>query len=164
MSIGTASIRIRLAILIAIFFAAACSGPIGPFAGGALSGEPGPAEVDDWAFVEEVETAELETSPDDPRSVTIWFATIGERIYISSSLIHGSDQPSERGWIRAVQDDPRIRIRIDGVVYEREAIRVEGAAEVAAARTALETKYELDPAERDPERTIWVYRLDPRTR
>jgi hypothetical protein len=62
-----------------------------------------------------------------------------------------------------VDIDPNIRIRIDGLVYERRARRVENEAEFDAARTALETKYELDPAKRDPERTIWIYRLDPRT-
>jgi hypothetical protein len=141
----------------------ACGGPLGPFAGGALSGEPGPAVVEDWSFADGFETADLETGGSEPRSVTIWFATVDSRLYISTSLIHGPKQPSERGWVRGVKSDPQVRIRIDGVVYERVARRVEDPAEFGAARAALETKYGIDPVDRDPERTIWVYRLDPRS-
>jgi hypothetical protein len=31
------------------------------------------------------------------------------------------------------------------------------------AREALETKYGIAPAKRDPERDIWIFRLDSRT-
>ncbi len=43
-----------------------------------------------------------------------------------------------------------------------ETTRVTDSAEYDRARTALEKRYDLDPQERDPERTIWIYRLDPR--
>jgi len=46
--------------------------------------------------------------------------------------------------------------------HARLASRVEDAGEYDRARAALEAKYDLDPAERDPEREIWIFRLDPR--
>ena len=155
--------RIRIVALTALLCATACGGPLGPFAGGALSGPAGPAHVDDWNFAAGEETAQLETNPDHPRSVTIWFATIGPHVYISSSLILGSSEPSERGWVQGVVKDSRVRIRIAGAVYERVAVRVEDESEYAIALEALQTKYGLDPGERDPERAIWIYRLDPRS-
>jgi hypothetical protein len=155
--------KVRIIGLLGLLLAIGCGGPLGPFAGGALSGPPGPAEVDDWTFAAGLLTAQLETNPDDPRSVTIWFATIGPHVYISSSLILGQSQPSERGWVKGVMQDPRVRIRIDGAVYERVAVRVENASEYAVALQALEVKYGLDPAERDPDRVVWIFRLDPRS-
>jgi hypothetical protein len=78
-------------------------------------------------------------------------------------MIRGPKTPSERDWVRNVTRDPRVRVRVGDSLYERTASRVEDAAEYDAARAALERKYGLDPAERDPEREVWIYRLDPRT-
>ena len=142
-------------------FASGC-GPIGPIAGGALSGPVGPAQVPDWSFADSIETAQLETRPADPHSVNIWFAAIGDRLYVSTSMILGTREPSTRGWVEHVGKDPRVRIRLGQTIFERVARRVEDDAEYAAARQALEAKYEIAAQDRDPERVIWIYRLDPR--
>ena len=81
-------------------------------------------------------------------------------LYVPTSMILGPTDPTERGWVSHVSDDPQVRIRLDGRVFERRAIRVTDAAEFEAARAVLEEKYDL--GERDPERTVWIYRLDPR--
>ena len=148
-------------VLILVNFALAC-GPVGPFAGGRLSGATGPSEVKDWSFDEDEKVAQLETHPDDPHSVNTWFVGIGPRLYVPTSMILGPTDPSERKWVVYVQEDPRVRIRIGNTVFDRRAVRVEDANEYAAARAALEAKYDQDPAERDPERTIWIFRMEPR--
>jgi hypothetical protein len=138
-------------------------GPIGPVPGGALSGTIGDPVVSDWSSAANVETAQLETRPHDPHSVNTWFATIDDRLYVPTSMILGPKEPSTRSWVSHVEADPRVRIRLGGTVYDRIARRVEDPAEYDAARAALEARYEIAPEDRDPERVIWIYRLDPRS-
>jgi hypothetical protein len=150
--------RFRVALLLPLVLSAC--GPLGPFSGGRLSGEvqTGPARC-----AQEISTIQLETNPGEPHSVNAWCVGIGDRLYVPTSMIRGPKVPSEREWVRNASADPRVRIRIAGEIYERTAVRVTEAAEYDAARAALEQKYELDPAERDPEREIWIFRLDPRS-
>jgi hypothetical protein len=143
--------------------AVSCGGPLGPFSGGRLSGDEGPAVVADWSFVDGIETAQLETQPSDPHSVNVWCAGLGDRLYVPSSMILGPKVPTERSWVSHVQAAPAVRIRLDDTVYPRTAVRVEDPAEFEAARAALEAKYEIAPEDRDPERQIWIYRLEPRS-
>ena len=152
-------------MLIVLFTACglACGGPIGPLPGGALSGTVGDPVISDWSFAATVETAQLETRPSNPHSVNTWFATIGDRLYVPTSMILGPKQPSERSWVSQVQADPHVRIRLGTTVYERSATRVEDLLEYESARAALEARYEIAPEDRDPERVIWIYRLDPRS-
>ncbi len=150
------------ALLTSLVLSLAGCGPIGPLSGGALDGPVHTQPVEDWSFTQTQETVQLETNPAAPHSVNTWCVGIGERLYVPTSMIRGPKTPGERDWVVNVSADPRLRIRIDGVVYERVAVRVTDAREYDAARAALEAKYALDPAARDPEREIWIYRLDPR--
>ncbi len=138
-------------------------GPIGPFAGARLAGEIGAPRVESWSFARAEQTAQLETRPEDPHSVNTWFVGVGSGLYVPTSMIRGPKQPGERSWVKNVQESPLVRIRIAGIVYERAASRVLDESEYGDARSALEQKYELDPSDRDPERVIWIYRLDPRS-
>ena len=147
-------------LCIALLVFAGC-GPLGPFPGRALSGEVKPTPAD-WSFVANVEQAQLETNPVDPRSTNIWLGSQNGALYISSSMIYGPKLPSERGWVRDVEADERVRLRVDGGLYELRAERVLDEAEAAAARSMLERKYELGPDDLDPEREVWVWRLEPR--
>ena len=143
--------------------AVAGCGPIGPIPGGALSGESGAASVVDWSFADDVENAQIETRPSDPHSVNTWFAAVGERLYVPTSMILGPKTPSKRSWVAHVDEDPNVRIRLGDTVFDRRASRVEdGSPEYQAARLALEARYEIAIVDRDPERTIWIFRLDPR--
>jgi len=151
-----------LALLLGSAFLLAC-GPVGPCAGGALSGEVGPSQIQDWSFAAEIATAQLETRPDEPHSVNTWFVGIGASLYVPTSMIRGPRTPTERSWVSHVSIDPRVRIRLGEPVFERVAVRVTDESEYERARAALEAKYDLDVADRDPERTIWIYRLEPRT-
>jgi hypothetical protein len=143
-------------------FALVGCGPIGPLSGRTLAGPVHSQPVEDWSFVAAQETCQVETNPAEPHSVNTWCLGDGARLYVPSSMIRGPKLPSERAWVRNVLADPRLRIRIGDEVYERTAVRVTDAAEYDTARAALEKKYGLDPADRDPEREIWIFRLDPR--
>lgn len=138
-------------------------GPIGPIPGGPLPGDVGPRQVLDWDFASAETTAQLETRPADPYSVNTWFVAIGPDLYVPTSMIRGPKDPSERSWVSHVAEDPGVRIRLEGRVYERIAKRVVDEQEYDRARNALESKYGIEPSERDPERAIWIFRLDDRT-
>ena len=150
------------ALLTVAILAIACGGPLGPFPGGRLSGDVGPATVDDWAFTDAIENAQLEVNPGDPHSVNTWCKGIEGRLYVPTSMILGPTNPTERDWVGFVELNPAVRIRLGDTVYERMMVRVTDDAEFQTARLALEAKYEIAPEDRDPERTIWIYRLDPR--
>lgn len=138
-----------------------CGGPLGPISGGALSGEV-KLPPSDWGFATNVEEVQLETNPAAPRSVTIWIGVSDGALYISSSLIRGPKLPTEREWVRDLEADERVRLQIEEAVYELRAVRVVDEAEAAAARAVLEAKYELGPDDMDPEREVWVFRLEAR--
>ena len=146
---------------LAVFLLVGC-GPIGPIPGGALSGKPGPTDVKDWSFADEVENAQLETRPDDPHSVNCWFAPVAEDLYVPTSMILGPKEPELRSWVAHVAEDPRVRIRLGKTVFDRIAVRVEAGPEFDAARRALEARYDIAVADRDPGRVIWIYRLEAR--
>ena len=146
--------------LLALGVVVGCGGPIGPFPGGRLRGELGPSYVADWGFASDENTAQLETRPADPYSVTTWFVGLGPDLYVPTSMIRGPKEPTERSWVAHVSENPAVRIRIAGRVYDRVASRVVEEREYDRARSGLETKYDLDPADRDPEREIWIFRLN----
>ncbi len=138
-------------------------GPIGPIPGGALSGEVETGPVADWSFAASLDHAQLETRPDEPYSVNTWFVAIDDRLYVPTSMIRGPKHPEGRSWVAHLDQDDRVRIRLGGRIFERRAVRApDDGSEYAEARAALEARYGLEPAERDPERTIWIFRLDPR--
>lgn len=135
-------------------------GPIGPLPGGALRGEVVSGPVDDWSFTADVETVQLETRPSDPYSVNTWIYGEGDRLYVPTSLILGASEPTERQWVRNVIEDDRVRLRIDGRIYERRAVRVTDAAELAEARDHLLAKYDVEADEHSA--AAWIFRLEDR--
>ena len=136
--------------------------PLGPFSGGSLSGEVQAGPTADWSFVADVENCQLETNPEDPHSINCWCAGYQGNVYVPSSMILGPTSPSEREWVQNVQNDAAVRLRVGDRVYERAAVRVAEGAEYDAVVAVLEKKYEADPADREPEREIWLYRLEAR--
>ncbi len=145
--------------LVLVLWVVAC-GPIGPIPGGRLRGELGHAT--DWGFSADEQTAQLETRPADPYSVNTWFVSVGPDLYVPTSMILGPKDPTERGWVGHVTENPNVRIRLGDGIYERVAKRVSDAREYDRLRDALEKKYGLDPADRDAAREVWIFRLDAR--
>lgn len=136
--------------------------PLGPLSGGRLAGPVEPPPPGDWSFVERTERCQLETDPDAPHSINCWCVGWGRHVYVPTSMILGPPDPSEREWVRNVESESEVRLRVDGRVFELDAVRLPDGVEYDEALAALEEKYEVDPAEREPEREIWIYRLEPR--
>lgn len=149
----------RVVAILATSVALLACGPVGPFPGGRLSGEPA-SPPERWALPDELMTVQLETRPDDPYSINIWIASLDGRLYVPSSLVFGPEDPRERRWVRNVLDDPRVRLRIEGTLYGLRAVRVSDPDELTAARARLLARYGED--EDEHARAGWIFRLDPR--
>lgn len=131
----------------------ACGGPLGPFAGGRLRGEPA-APRSDWSFTHDILLVQLETHPERPWSVTLGCIDHDGALYV------GSPDPESDRWVAYVTRDPRVRLRVEGRVYELRAVRVTDPAEWATAGRRLYEKYDLEV---EPgHEPGWLFRLDPR--
>ena len=161
-SLGFTGIAPTLALL-----ALAC-GPAGPFPGTHLRGEVVGAPVEDWSFTRDHLEIEVETRGRWlPHSVTTICMAVGPRLYVPSRNASG------KRWVQNLLRDARVRVRIDGRIYERSAERVTDAAELAPVALDFMRKYygiEADgarflvepPAPGDDRADLWVFRLDPR--
>ncbi len=157
---GDSARRLTLAVaLLATTLLAAACGPVGPFPGGELGGDPTPAPSD-WGFMTDVDQVQIETRPDEPYSVNTWIYGSGDRLYVPTSLILGASDPTERQWVRNVVEDDRVRLRVEGRVYELRARRVTDPVELEKARAKLLEKYEVEDDEHA--QAAWIFRLEPR--
>jgi deazaflavin-dependent oxidoreductase (nitroreductase family) len=71
-----------------------------------------------------------------PRTIEIWFATDGERIYM---LAGGRDGAH---WVRNLRADPSVRVRIGGQTVAGSARVIEGEPREQLARELLGAKYQ----------------------
>ena len=153
--------RLGTALGAALLAGAACGGPLGPIPGGRLTGEEASFGPDALATIDAAHTVQLETRPGDPYSVNVWCGVVDGRIYVPTSLILGTDDPEERTWVLHARADPRVRMRVDGRLYDFTAVRVSDATEREQARTALLAKYSVEADEHATQ--AWIFRLEPRS-
>ena len=71
-----------------------------------------------------------------PRTIEIWFATDGERLFLLSG---GRDRAH---WVRNLRVDPRVRVRIGGRSLDGDARVIEGDDRDGQAREMLAAKYQ----------------------
>ena len=116
---------------------AGCGEPIGPFAGGALSGQSMAAPAV-WDAVPDA--VQLEVRPADPYSVNVWAVGIGPALYVAGD-------PEGKNWISYIRADGNVRVRLDDAVYSLAAVEVDEADERARVLDAYIAKYEEDPAD-----------------
>ena len=135
---------------------AGCNGPLPFLSGGALDGPVVEAPTS-WADLGESSgLMELETNPEDPYSVNLAYTIVGETLYAYAG-------DTRTTWVEYMDADPRVRMRIDGSIYELRAERVgeDEEAEIVAFAKAwtAQGSYHLDPMELEER---WLYRLHPR--
>lgn len=71
-----------------------------------------------------------------PRTIEIWFATDGERVYLLAGGRHHAH------WVRNLIANPRVRVRIGGVTLAGTARVIEGEEREGLARRMLGAKYQ----------------------
>ena len=159
--------QVALAVLLLVF-ASGCVDPKDRRPGLRLSGEVVNEPIGDWSFANEIQQIYLETRTwyQIPHSVTTVCAGIGEKLYVPSIYYGGGEWP-DKYWNSNVSSDPRVRLEMDGKIYEREAVVVKDPAEFNAAVRALAAKYPLwqemlaKPESERPDMSL--LRMDPRS-
>lgn len=132
-------------------------GPLGFVPGGRLSGPLAADQEPDWSFTEAIDTIAVEVDPDDPLSVTTWVFTLDGELYVAADFFN-----PWKSWPRRVLADPRVRLRIDGKIYERRAERVADPALVERLRRAIADKYDIAADGVASRIDVWFFRMAPR--
>ncbi len=140
------------ALIVMIAFTAGC-GPTLLFPGGALAGAEMSAPAD-WAFAEEISTIQLETRPEDPYSVNIWVAGLGDQLYV-----HAGENRAT--WVEHMEANPLVRAQVGEHLFSLRASRVTDAEEFARFADVYEGKYGTRPRNENIAE-IYLYRLGAR--
>lgn len=143
----------QLCTLACVLALAGCGDPINMLPGGKLDGTVAPAP-EDWTTLAAADTIQVEFRPSDPYSHNIWGVGLGHDLYIAT----GADGTR---WTPFIAEDPRVRARLGGTVYELQAVAVTDVAERGRVAAAYERKYEVDPADNWVKAGL-IYRLDRR--
>ena len=94
---------------------------------------------------------QLETRPEDAYSVNVAFTVLDGALYLNAG-------DTETQWVTNMTQDPRLRLRLDGDLYDLRAERVSDAAEIEAFAQAWvgQSMFRRDPTTLDE---VWIYRL-----
>jgi hypothetical protein len=154
--IGLVTLAIALLAVCVVFAARFADGPLGPVPGGPMSGERVGEPVRDWGFVVEHDTVELQVNPPAPRSITTWIVGYEGQPYLPSGF------GARKTWTAQLVADGRAVLRVDGKLYERQAVRVTDEALLEELRAVLIAKYDMDPEGNFSGPETWFFRLEPR--
>ena len=138
-------------VLLLTLSLAACSEPFIGIPGGELQGTLTKAPAS-WGEVPD--TVQLETRPSDPYSINIWAVSILGNLYVATT--------GDANWLAFIAADPRVRLRIDGKLYELLATRTTNAAEMAAVAEAYAAKYDYSSMKDGDLSEVRLFRLTPR--
>jgi hypothetical protein len=132
-------------------------GPVGPIPGGWLRGEL----VADWSFARLARIQVESRARRLPHSTQPWFIVHEGRLHLLlTRLLHG-------GLLERLDEDPRIRVAVDGRIHEQVAVRVEDPAEVSRLVRpglrklfAIETSGEIRRVNASGAANLEVYRVE----
>jgi hypothetical protein len=153
--------------IIAIATAAAkqrsADGPNRVFSGGPLeSGELHTGPEPDWSFVSDIPTIEMQLL-DPPQSRRIWTAEYDGKIYVWSRYMNTAVGRLWKRWPVQAERDGRAVLRIDGVRYERQLLRIESGAVLDGISAAISSKYPSQTTRAAVEAlVVWVFEAAPR--
>ncbi len=148
--------RRALVLLGVPLLVAACAGPLGPIPGGRLSGVVATETVKDWSFVQD-DMITIETRPSyKPYSVTVSCLRVKGRLYLEAL------DPDRQRWAGYVLDDPEVRVRVGGVIYEAHARRVNNPREQEALLQQIAYRRGANDPALDLDRSIWFFHIQPR--
>lgn len=141
-----------------LLFAAGCSGPVGPIPGGKLDGRV-VTEFDDWSFAATAEQIQLETIGDDgaAHSVNVWSGVVDGRLFIPTSLVRGSENPAERGWVKNALKQPDVRVRIAGKIFAGTIQRLPDEEYSVRVKQQILDKYGSEAGTRSAQ--AWVFEI-----
>ena len=143
--VGVGSLWVLLVLVTAIVTAAVKQrfddGPNRVFSGGALvSGELHLGPEPDWSFVNDIATIELQLlEPEQSRR--IWTASVDGKVYVWSGYMNSLVGKLWKSWPAQAERDGRAVIRVDGVRYERQLVRIKSGAGMEELTALMNEKY-----------------------
>jgi hypothetical protein len=135
-------------------------GPVGLLPGGRLRGEVARALPRDWSFANREKYLLVESDAWTlPFSVSVWFLAHDGRLHLLLPSAFGD------GLKRRLDDDPRVRVALDGTLYDQVAVPVTDEASVGALLAPVlrrQFSIEIDGAVRrvGEAAELWAYRLE----
>jgi hypothetical protein len=158
------TIAIAVILGIVVLFAAILGGRFsdGPLEmipgvpGGPLSGEVERGAEPDWSFAREVDPIELQINSSPPRSIFTGVVVHGDALFVPVTLA-----PLKR-WPEIVASDSRVLVRIEGRLFEREAVLVTDPELLRELIAAGQAKYGPPFHASWAARFTRYFRLDPR--
>jgi hypothetical protein len=116
-----------------------------------LRGETAPYPAD-WSFTQSIPDIFIEVTTPYlvPHSVTIWCASMNGDLYV------GARAPQTKRWPGWVDDDPNVRLGIDGKIYEVTLVPLDDPAVLARLLPIYARKYQL-PAQAPPDAPVSRY-------
>jgi len=139
-------------------------GPSVLFPGGELvSGELYSGPEPDWSFTDSISTIELQLN-DPLSSRLIWVMESDGKIYIASGYMQSFLGRLWKHWaVQADQGDGLAVVRIDGVRYERQLIRINQGPELEGVAAKMTAKYRAPTTREAIESgSTWIFELAPR--
>ena len=126
------------------------------------SGELHAGADPDWSVVSEVETIELQLL-DPPRSRRIWTVEYDGKLYVWSGYMGTVVGRLWKRWPIQAERDGRAVIRIDGVRYERQLVRIQSGDVLAGVTAAITSKYPSRTTRAGVEAgDVWLFEAAPR--
>ena len=138
-------------------------GPNRVFSGGRLeSGELHAGPDPDWSFVSEISTIELQLL-DPPRSRRIWTAEYAGKLYVWSGYMDTVVGRLWKRWPIQAERDGRAVLRIDGVRYERQLLRIRSGDILDGISAVISGKYPSRTTRAAVEAgAVWLFEAAPR--
>jgi hypothetical protein len=130
-------------------------GPLGPIPGGAFTGTVNPDPNPDWSNLEKV--IELEIRPRRPWSLSVWNVVIDGELYVPSAM------GARRRWTTVALQDPLVRVRTHGQIYERRLEKVTDPALRLRIGRAVAERYGTSAPDSAEDDSTWYFRLVPRS-
>ena len=125
----------------------------GPLEAGDLHSGPEP----DWSFVSEISTIELQLL-DPPRSRRIWIAESAGKLYVWSGYMGTAVGRLWKRWPVQAERDGRAVLRIDGIRYERQLVRIQSGDVLDGISAAITDKYPSQTTRAGVEAgDVWVF-------
>ena len=133
--------RLLVALLLAAALSGLLSGCLSPSdqrPGLMLSGRAVAAPAD-WSFTDAHKEISIQVQPPHliPHSVTIWCVSVDGQLYLAAR------DPETKRWPGWVDRDPRVRIGIDGLLYDGRLVDVEDPGRIESIQARYIAKYEL---------------------
>lgn len=158
--IGIIVVVLLLAMVVA-FAKRFHDGPVQILSGGPFtSGQP-VSGVNNWAFLDEFATVELQTM-NPPSSRVMWLVVAGNRPYVLSAYMNTRFGKVWKRWPRRIHEDNRAIVRADAKLYHFWLQRTFAPAAVAPVLKRFEEKYNVFITQEDIDlENTWLYELVP---